>query len=80
MKIPPELGRSDREGVNDASYFRQLFAGLKIAPLFAIAVGEAAEAVALHDGEILHRGGGQFFLFAYGKFAHGLNHGCFFRR
>ena len=67
------------EGEDDVFHFRQWLAGLEIAPYFPIPVGEASESLALDYREVFHRGV-WFFFFAYGKVAHGLNHGCFFRR
>ena len=53
---------------------------MEIAPYFPVAVGEASKTFALHNREVLDRGGMRFFLFAYGKVTHGRNRGYFFRR
>jgi len=55
----------------------QGLAALEIAPYFSVAVGEASKTFALHYREVLDRGV-RFFIFAYGKVAHGLDRGCFF--
>jgi hypothetical protein len=73
-------GTLNREGEHDALHSGQRLAALEIAPDFSIAVGEASKPFALHDREVLDRGGVRFFVFAYGKVTHGLDRDCFFRR
>jgi len=73
----PNLCQLNGEGEDDVFYFGQRLAGLEIAPSFAVPVGKAAEAIALHDGEVFYRAGVRFFLFAYGKVAHALNRDWF---
>ena len=68
------------KGEDNAFDLGQGFAVLEIAPNFAVAIGEASKTFALHNREVLDRGGVRFFIFAYGKVAHGLDRGCFFRR
>lgn len=75
----PEQCWSDGEGKDDVFHVRQWLAGLKIAPYVSVPVGEATKSLALHHREIFDRGV-RFFFFAYGKVAHGLDHGCFYRR
>src|SRR5689334_18555041 len=65
----PIFSPLNREGVNDVLHLRQFLAGLEVAPCFLVAVSEAAEAVALHDGNVLYRGVG-LFICAGGGVAH----------